>query len=291
MLVVANPQAGLRRGGRRAGERAARAAAEAGVRVDLHLTSAPGDAQVRAAEAVRAGYDLVVAAGGDGTAHEVANGLAGTDVPLGVAPAGTMNLLARVTGTPLDAADAAARLARGFRTAPMRPGEVAGRVFLLMAGCGFDAWVLRELLRSVPGKIGFTDYVRGAIGGLRTFPFAELCVRWEGREHRAHTVITGRAPLYGGFLRPTPEARLDAARLDVCLLDGGLAQLAAVVPRMWSGAHAGLPGVIVARTAEVDVDSRGIEVPYQLDGELAGVLPATFAVSSRAVVLAVPQTR
>ncbi|HEX4825705.1 MAG TPA: diacylglycerol kinase family protein [Candidatus Polarisedimenticolaceae bacterium] len=286
VLVIANPNAGLLRGGKAAGERAAAAAARAGVAVDLHLTRGPGDARTRAAAAAEEGYDLVLAAGGDGTAHEAAGGLAGSNTALGVAPAGTMNLLARVLGTPLHPAEAAGALAAGFHPWTVHPGDADGRIFVLMAGAGFDAWVLRELLRTVRGKIGFADYARGALAGLRTFPFPELRVAWESRERKAHSVIVGRSPLYGGFLRPTPGARLDEPVLEVCALDGGPARLMAILSRMWSGAHAGAPGALVARTREVRVVSPVDDVPYHLDGELAGVLPVTLRISDRPLVLA-----
>jgi diacylglycerol kinase (ATP) len=290
VLVVANPAAGFRRG-RPVGERVASAVARAGARVDLHATRGPGDARVRAAEAASEGYDLVIAAGGDGTAHEAANGLAGTGVPLAVAPSGTMNLLARVLGVPLDPVRAAEEAVEGFRPLAVRPGEAGGRVFLLMAGAGFDAWVLRELLRDVRGKIRFRDYVRGAFRGLRTFPFPTLTVTADGGRLFAHTVIVGRAPLYGGFLRPTPHARLDVDALELCALAGGAARLAANFPRLWSGAHEGRPGVTLARAGVVNIDGDAGEIPFQLDGELSGTLPVAIRLSERGVVLAARPVR
>jgi YegS/Rv2252/BmrU family lipid kinase len=290
VLVVANPAAGLRRG-HSAGESAASAARKAGAQVDLHVTREPGDATRRASAAEGEGYDLVIAAGGDGTAHEAANGLAGTGVPLAVAPAGTMNLLARVLGVPLDPAEAAARAVEGFAAFPVRPGDAAGRLFLLMAGAGFDAWVLRELLREARGKIRFRDYVRGALRGLRNFPFPRMTMVAHGEAVPAHTVIAGRAPLYGGFLRPTPHVRLNDDTLEVCSLSGGPRELATIVPRLWSGAHAGCRGVALARSAGLTIDAAEGDVPYQLDGELAGTLPVAIRISERAVVLAAPARR
>lgn len=291
VVMIANPVAGLRRG-RPAGELAERAATRAGARVDLVRTQGPDDARLLARAAAASGTcDLVIAAGGDGTAHEVANGLVGTDVPLAVAPSGTMNLLARVLGVPLDPADAAGRAVEGFRPLLIRPGEVAGRVFLLMAGAGFDAWVLRELLRGAAGKIGFADYVRGAVRGLASFPFPRMTVRAEGRVVEGHSAIVGRAPLYGGFLRPTPHVRLEDDTLELCVLGGGALALAAVFPRLWSGAHAGRPGVVLERVGQAVIASGDADVPYQLDGELAGALPMTVAISDRSVTLAAPVAR
>jgi YegS/Rv2252/BmrU family lipid kinase len=285
ILVIANPAAGL---GRRlgAGEAVARAASRAGVSVELLHTVQPGDARRFTAAVSPNDFDLVVAVGGDGTINEAANGLAGRDVALGVAPAGTMNLLARVLGLPLDPAEAVRRILRGHRPLAMKPGKAGERLFVLMAGAGFDAWVLRELSRGVSGKISFGDYVRGAIRGLRTFPFPCLTIEHDGKCTSAHTAIVGRAPLYGGFLRPTPHARLDVDALELCAIDGGAAHLVSTFPLLWSGAHAGRKGVTLVAAQRVAIAASIDDVPYQLDGELVGTLPAAIGLSERILVLA-----
>jgi diacylglycerol kinase family enzyme len=284
VLVIANPAAGLGRGD--AGEAAARAASRAGVAVDLARTRQPGDARRIAASATAEGFDLVVAAGGDGTVNEAANGLAGDDLALGVAPAGTMNLVARVLRLPLDPAEAVRRLVSGYRPLAMKPGRAGDRLFLLMAGAGFDAWVLRELLRGASGKIGFGRYVRAAIRGLRTFPFPPLTVEHDGASTRAHTAIVGRAPLYGGFLRPTPHVRFSIDALELCAIDGGAAHLASTIPLLWSGAHAGRAGVMLVPARRVAIAAPIDDVPYQLDGELVGTLPVAIELSERILRLA-----
>ena len=261
----------------------------AGCKVELRLTERPGDARLFAEQAAGSGYDLVVAVGGDGTVNEAANGAAGRGLALGVAPAGTMNLLARVLGLPLDPVGAVERILDGYRPLAIAPGSAAGRIFLLMAGAGFDAWVLRELLRAAPPTVGFWDYVRGALRGLRTFPFPPLTVRHDAGVLVAHTAIVGRAPLYGGFLRPTPHARLDVDRLELCAVSGGAIRLATLVPRLWSGAHVGCPGVTLAGTTAVAVSASRDDIPYQLDGELAGTLPVAIGLSRRILVLATPR--
>jgi YegS/Rv2252/BmrU family lipid kinase len=287
VLVIANPEAGRRRGGV-AGDAAARALASAGFDVELRRTESPGDATRWGGNAARDEFDLVVAAGGDGTVNEVANGLAGTGVALGVAPAGTMNLLARVLGLPLDPREAVLRIVDGYRPLNFRPGTAAERLFLLMAGAGFDAWVLRELLRSARAKIGFGDYVRGALRGLSTYPFPRLAVRIEDRSIAAHTAIVGRAPLYGGFLRPTPHARLDVDRLELCALEGNAVRLALTLPRLWSGAHEACDGVTLAPTGRVEITADRDDIPYHLDGELSGTLPVTIELAERILSLATP---
>lgn len=284
--MVANPAAGPSRR-RDAGEAAARGAARAGAEVALYRTTGPGDAERAAREAVGR-VDLVVAAGGDGTAHEVANGVAGTGLALGVAPAGTMNLLARLTGTPLDPAAAAERIVAGSTRLQVSPGRANGRLFLLMAGAGFDAWVLRALLSDRGAKVRFRDYAAGAARGLMSFPFPTLAIATGGEALAAHSAIVGRAPLYGGFLRPTPHARLGGDALELCALAGGRGRLLPTLARMWSGAHGAAPGVTLRSVRRVTVAADRSGLPYQLDGELAGELPLAIDVAvERPVVLAV----
>jgi YegS/Rv2252/BmrU family lipid kinase len=288
VLVIANPAAGLRRG-RPAGELAARVASRAGCAVTLERTGQPGDARRFAASAASSDFDLVVVAGGDGTVNEAANGLVGSAVALGVAPAGTMNLLARVVGLPLDPAQAVAEVIDGYRPLALKPGTAAGRIFMLMAGAGFDAWVLRELLRVFSAKIRFRDYARGAIRGLRTFPFQRLTIDHDGVRVQAHTAIVGRAPLYGGFLRPTPHARLEIDGLELCAIDGGPARFAVAFPRLWSGAHGGCDGITLVPARHVAITAPIDDLPYHLDGELAGTLPVVVGLSERTLVLATPR--
>ncbi len=286
VLVVANPVAGLRRG-RDAGDVAARAARDAGAAVELSRTREPGEARRLAAGAASAGFDTVLAVGGDGTAHEAANGVAGTGVVLAVAPAGTMNLLARVLGVPLDPALAAEVAVLGRRRLVTRPGRAGGTLFLLMAGIGFDAYVLRSLLGRKRGNISFRDYVLGGLRGLLRYSFPVIRIETPGETLEACSAIVGRAPLYGGFLRPTPAASLEREDLDACLLDArSRFALLRLLPPLWSGAHIGRPDVAERRVTWLRASSEHDGVPVQLDGELAGELPLEFSLSDLELILA-----
>src|SRR5487761_2729152 len=119
-----------------------------GLPVRLLQTGRPGDAERLARQAVRHGAAMVVAAGGDGTIAEVANGLIGSEVPLGVVPLGTANVLAHELSLPFAPRAIAAALAFG-RTRPLWPGLAAGRethrLFVQMLSAGFDAHVVHRL--------------------------------------------------------------------------------------------------------------------------------------------------
>ena len=111
-------------------------------------TDASGHAIEIGREAREGGYDLVVAFGGDGTLNEVANGLAGTDVPVSVLPGGATNVVARTLGMPIDVVDATEHLiglADDFRQQRIDLGTVNGRRFVFACGMGLDATVVKQV--------------------------------------------------------------------------------------------------------------------------------------------------
>ncbi len=117
---------------------------EYGWQVELRPTQAAGDGTRIAREAAQAGYDAVIAAGGDGTINEIVNGLAGSQTALGVLPVGTVNVWAREIGLPLQPrATTEALLRTHVRSIDL--GRAGDRYFLLMAGVGFDAAVVNEV--------------------------------------------------------------------------------------------------------------------------------------------------
>src|SRR5690606_1472506 len=122
---------------------------------DIVATTAGGDAERLARRAVRLGYGSIVAAGGDGTLAEVITGVAGSDVPLGIIPLGTANLVAANLGIPGDIERAVDTIVHG-RTTPLDVGQLGdGRYFALIAGAGWDAEVMRSATRELKDRLGF----------------------------------------------------------------------------------------------------------------------------------------
>ncbi len=285
-LVIANPAAGFRRG-RNAGERVGAALARGGVAPEVVHTTGPGEAERIASKAWERGFDLVVPVGGDGTIHEVANGVAGAPVALAVAPAGSMNLLARVLDLPLDPVRAVETALASERRITIRPGQAGDRLFVLMASAGLDSWALRELKAEVSGKIGFRHYVRGALRGAFTYPYPEMRLRTgDGATLSCTSFVLGRAGLYGGFLRPTPNVSLGDDTLELCALSlRSAGDTLRLLPLLWSGAHAGRRGVALLRVSSLEARTDHPDLPVQLDGELSGRLPLRFGISARELTI------
>ena len=172
MVIIFNPTAGRRRAALL--WRVLDVLVANGVRLDLAETRCPGDAERLAREAVRAGAPMVVAAGGDGTIAEVANGLMDSSVRLGIIPLGTANVLAHELSLPFAPSAVAAALAFG-RTRPLWPGlaRTAGgsRLFVQMLGVGFDAHVVHQLPLPLKRMLGRGAYVVQSLRELLRYDY------------------------------------------------------------------------------------------------------------------------
>ncbi|MEU8431475.1 diacylglycerol kinase family protein [Streptomyces sp. NPDC029216] len=196
---------------------------------------------------------LVVVCGGDGTVRACADLLAGTGIPLAVAPCGTGNLLARNLQLPADPA-AALEAALSGETARIDVGRVRGdgfgsARFTVMAGAGFDAAMVGDASERVKERLGWAAYVLSAVRHLGD-PRMRLSIRLDGgpvRERRARMVVIGNVGSLQGGLPLLPDARPDSGRLEVVLLDprgarGWLAAAGHLTARMLPGRAVPGPG-------------------------------------------------
>lgn len=285
MIVVFNPAAGRRRAARL--WRVLDVLTHAGVRLTVAETQRPGHARELAAEAARGGSRLVVAAGGDGTIAEVANGLNGAATPLGVIPLGTANVMANEFGLPFSPRAVAAALSFR-RTLPLWPG-IARRpdgtqmLFVQMIGAGFDAQVVHNLSAGLKRAIGKGAYVWQTLRELPRYPYAPIRVRLDGVETTAASVIVTKGRLYAGRYTVAPDARPDRPGFQVVLFDrtGPLAALAYgaalplnLIPRA--------PGVRIVNAHSVEIMDRA---PLQADGDDAGLGPITITPATQPIAV------
>jgi len=226
----------------------------AGWRTDIALREFGGHTLQLAREAAEAGYDLVIGYGGDGTLNQVVNGVMaakGHRTMVGVLPGGTANVWSHEIGMPQDAVQAALLLVNSAErkvdlghvevdALPGEPGTTdrpeAGPAatgsrhhFLLMAGLGIDAAILRRVSPTLKRKIGTAAVALAAVRELPArhgFPL-EIRSSGAGEEERvlwrgdALQVIVGNTRRYGNIAELTPEARIDDGVLDVCVITAG----------------------------------------------------------------------
>jgi YegS/Rv2252/BmrU family lipid kinase len=237
--------------------------------------------------------DAVIAVGGDGTVHEVANGLlkAGGETVLGVVPVGTGSDFARALGLPRDPLAAAQALVTAERRR-IDVGVVNGRCFLTISGVGFDGEVAQQV-NSWPKVFGGTlMYVLGILKNLVTYSPVEVEIVLDGQPQRERLflIAMGNTAWSAGGMWLVPPAQPDDGIFDI-VIAGPLTKLEALVvlPKVFSGRHLGHPKVRQARAREVRITS-ATPLAIQADGESIGRLPATYTIRPAALsVLAPPR--
>ncbi len=265
----------------------------------LKATSGPGDARRLAAEAVRDGFDLIVAAGGDGTVNETLNGLG--DVPegfararLGVLPLGTINVFARELGIPMEVERAWEVLQRDHELKMDLPwveftagGGGKKQYFAQLAGGGLDARAIELVGWSLKKRFGPLAYLLAGLQALReTKPM--ITARTDGKTAAGELVLIGHGRLYGGPFNIFPAAQPAGGRLEVCVLR----QM-----NWWTLWHCA-PHLLLRRklpdsaVQRLSTDRFTLTSPtpaaFELDGEWVGQLPATFGLAPLTLRVAVP---
>jgi len=262
-------------------------------------TTAPGDAQRFAATAVAEGFDVIVAAGGDGTVNEVLNGIGDTPegfsrVRLGVLPLGTVNVFARELKIPLRLESAWAMLRRAKeikidlgRVDYLQDAKPAKRYFMQLAGAGLDARAVELVSWKLKKNAGPLAYV---VAGFQALAEKQphICVSAGGKKVEGELVLLGNGKYYGGSFEIFPGATLNDGLLDACVFPkvalGALLRLAPgfILHRRFSEKLVGL-----VRAQKIEITSE-TAVAFELDGEWAGHLPATFSVEAQKLRVIVP---
>lgn len=293
LLIIYNPTAGRRKRARL--EAYLDLLEEAGCAVEYRPTSKRGDAEAFAADALAERYDAVVAAGGDGTIAEVANGLPTEGAaPLGIFPLGTANVLAAEIGLPLRPAAVVQAVLHG-PARPIYPGFVNDRLFTIMAGIGFDAHVVASLPPGLKRALGKGAYVLQSLRRLLDWhgPRYRLCI--DGVWHETASAVIAKGHYYGGRFICCPDARLEATDFQICLFRlGGRWGVARALLALPLGLLHKLPEIQLLRGREVVIEANGEPEPaqaepVQADGDMAGQLPARLHVATRPLQLIRPQ--
>lgn len=263
-----------------------------GVEVNLKLTTGPGDAAEIAARAANNGSSDVIVAGGDGTINEAIQGLAGSKARLAIIPRGTANVLARELNLPLDDEQATAVAARGNARRihlGLAIDETTGtkRLFVLMAGIGLDASVVRGVRPQLKKRIGKGAFWLSGLSHLADWKPHPFALEIEGRNYTGTFAAIGNAPRYGGDLAITPGARLDTPEFEICIIDtlSRLRYLHLLSHAMRSGMPQNQPEVKFVRTASLRATG---DAPVQVDGELIGQLPMRFEIAPESLEVVVP---
>lgn len=270
VAVIVNPAAGRSPRpdkGRRRAELASRWLEQSGVAGAVLISERPGHASELARDAVSAGASIVFAWGGDGTVNEVGSALAFGEAALGIVPAGSGNGLALGLGIP---GEPTAALRHGLAAAvrSIDVGEIDRRLFLNVAGIGFDARIAERFARA-GGRRGLRGYAGTIARELFTYAGqpCELTIGGAVRQHTAFMIVIANGPQWGNGARIAPHARLDDGLLDVVSVEPRSPMRAVwEIPHLFTGTFPRVPGVTIEQVRDL---------------EIAGPAPMTFHVDGQ----------
>jgi diacylglycerol kinase (ATP) len=263
-----------------------------GLRFEHVITEAPGHAIELAKTAAKKGYDLVVSVGGDGTIHEIVNGLYASgnikDNLLGIVETGTGSDYIRTTGTPHSYEDACRLfLQPQKRTVDVgmveyqKNGGTEQRLFVNFAGMGIDSEIVRRMTQQYKKFGSLPSYLLGMFVSLVKYKNHNISISIDGKtqEARILTVIMNNGKYGGGGMYTAPQADLADGFLDVMIAgDLGKLEFISQLPRLYKGTHLTHPKVDATRAKEIEVKSLGEKLYLQADGELLGEVPARFTI-------------
>jgi diacylglycerol kinase (ATP) len=313
LVIIANPRSGRGKVGAHLVE-IEHILTDAGLSYRIVRTTHPGHATEAARDALDRGERYLVAAGGDGTVHEVLNGMIPGDHPvagdavLGVVAAGSGCDFVRSFGLPGDAVEAARHLAgdnvrlidvakvtfmsgarsdagagagRGSDPGP-GPAEVT-RYFANIAEAGLGGEVVGRTLR-LPGFLGGAKYFCGFWLTLPGFGPRTVRIDADGQEYawRAFNVVVANCRFYGGGMQISPKSDPCDGALEVLVMTGPKSEAFTTLPKVYRGTHLPHRNIAELRASRVRVEADP-PLKIEADGEILGTTPATFEVIPQAI--------
>lgn len=259
---------------------------------EVHETLKHEDVASTVRDAVGRGFDVVVAAGGDGTVSAVANGLVGTDAMLAIIPLGTTNVLARELAVPLELEAACELAAAGAAVAHVDAMRVGESCYFTQIGVGVDALMIDETSEADKRRIGALAYVWTMLKHLVGYKPRRLTVTADGRNVRTRSlqvILANCGTLGVSGLRWGPAVEADDGRIDVCVFrPRSPLDYPRIAWRFLIGRHGEEPNLTflqASKTVSVEADE---PLPVQGDGEIIMQTPVRVEVVPRAIRVVVP---
>jgi len=264
------------------------------IELDIYETTGGDDEDVVATvrEAVAKGFDLIVAAGGDGTVSDVGEGLIASNVPMGIVPVGTANVFARELGLPLTLDDACALLAGQHAISSVDAMKARDKYFVLQIGIGLDSLMIRDTEREAKRRFGRAAYVWTALTRLVGYQPVRFTIVVDGKRLRprasqvliANGGVLGIAPFRWG-----PNICPDDGRIDVCIVSARTAlDYLGLIWHTVLGQQRRDRNVRYLTATESILINADQSLPVQADGEILGETPIRIEVVPAAVSVIVP---
>ena len=285
-LIVHNPVAGRKR--RNLLDQVCEKLAAAGAIVTVEQAdSASADRDIAQRARNTGKFDVVVAAGGDSTIRGVASGLVDGDVPLGIIPIGTGNVLAHEIGLARTPDAVAGCLLHGEATV-IHPGRANNEIFLLMASLGPDVAILNKLNMRWKNRIGKLAYIVPTLRTIATAP-RQFTAIIDGQSRQCSWLVITKAVHYGGTFVIAPRQRLTDESLHALLISATTrtAMIRALAAIM-RGVGERNPDVVCIPCREVKVPNQ-TDLTWQIDGEPTGATPLHVGMAPQRLRLIIPE--
>ena len=271
IMVIVNPTSGVGRGAK-----AGKEIASYSENLDIFFTTPEKTATDFAKEAVKERYQRVIVVGGDGTLHEVANGLIGSDISMGIIPRGVGNDFSKALEIPQNTKEAF-QVALTGQVIPIDLGKIDDKYFINVVSFGIDAQLvqyipeLKKKHRFFPGEGMYLYALLKQLSFPLDYPkmwitFKEVGIPKTFGQHTT-TLVISNGTQYGEKFKIAPQAILDDGFLDICWIKKmDKAKILKALPKLIRGTHADLPEVQIYRLKSLTVHPE-TKVACQVDGE------------------------
>jgi YegS/Rv2252/BmrU family lipid kinase len=228
----------------------------------------------------------VIAAGGDGTYNEVANGLVHSNIPMAILPLGTTSVLAKELKIP-STIERALNIALDGKVQTIHLGRITTasltRHFLLMAGIGFDGETVCGVNPWIKKIAGKGAYILSGIKTILRYNPSPITLKYDSEQQSGYNVIIGKASCYGGDFKITPDAKLTEPSFYVFLMhQKGRLNLIRYISGIIKGGHLKLKDISYFRASEIEIQGNA---HIQIDGDYLGTTPAKIDVAPDALQL------
>lgn len=283
-IVILNPTAGSPEHVRSWQERTESLAGDCPVRVTSHS----GEAEALARSAIEEGFTRIVAAGGDGTVSQVANGLAGSNATLGLLPMGSVNVFAMELGLPLHNLQRCWDIIEDTNVRLVDLPSANEKYFVQLAGVGLDAQVVKETSLAFKRNFGPLSYLISAAHIAARQPPKLIIESEHSSLEEGSFVLVGNGRLYGGPFPFFKHAVIDDGLFDVVVFKRlGYLEIIKYLQDVVFSSVIKAPEIEYFQTRQLRITSEQ-DVPLELDGELAGNCPVDFRIRKRALRVLAP---
>lgn len=256
---------------------------------DIKITEKVGDAKLFAKEAKYKSFSTIVSVGGDGTLHEVVNGMVGGKQKLGVIPSGTGNDFIRALKIPFNTREALEVLVKQHSLS-IDLGRLNGKYFVNFCSVGLDALIAQEANKIKKYFSSTYSYVIGTVKALSKFKSIKIDLVIDGERHSEEIMLIAvcNGSYYGGGMKIAPEAQISDGKFDICIVRKmPKLKLLFLFPTIFKGEHIKYKEVKTYRGKHVEIFSKD-NINVNADGEIINNRPIKFEAVNKKIDVIIP---